>query len=109
MAKQQVTLETLRLLLEKCLNGHLNLAFFLPDSDTRNPTWNELTSFATEVYAMAIHDVLTAMEGDTTALEEVHSEEGRLCFRLEDREILLEKLAEFERTQAAGHQHDHEE
>jgi hypothetical protein len=101
MAKPQVTMKFLRQLLERCLNHQLNLAFFLPESDTRNPTWSELTSFATEVYAMAIHDVLAAMGGDTTALDEVHSDEGRLCFRLEDRELLLEKLAEFERAHAA--------
>ncbi len=100
MAKPQVTIKGLRRILAGCLNSQLNLAFFLPYSDTRNPTWSELTSFATEVYAMAIHDVLAAIDGDTAALDEACSEEGRLCYRPEDRELLLEKLEELEKAQA---------
>ncbi|MBI5249621.1 MAG: hypothetical protein HY912_09010 [Desulfomonile tiedjei] len=101
MSKKPLDIKGLRRLLEKCLNSQLNLAFFLPHSADRNPTWNELTSYATEVYAMALSDVLDAMEGDTSAIEEVLSEEGRICFKFEDKELLMERLEEFEKSEAS--------
>ena len=97
---KKMDLQILRNLLENCLNNQVNLTFFLPDSATRNPSWEELTNFATEAYAMALTDVLDAMDGDDSAIKEVQSDEGRIFFRLEDKEELLKRLNEFDQEPA---------
>ena len=92
MGKKRMDIKILQNLLGTLFDSELNLAFFLPHSDIRNPTWEELRSFATEAYARALSDVLDAMDGDTSHLEEVMSEEGRLIYRYSDRELLVERL-----------------
>lgn len=93
MGKQTVDAKKLRKLLERCLTDGLALSMFLPKREFRNPTWDEVEEYATEAYAMALRDVLAAMDGNSDPLMEA-TEEGRLFVMQEDRELLLEKLKE---------------
>ncbi len=81
----------LRKVLAKVFERGLKLSFFLPHSDVRNPTWEELRNSATEAYALALGDVLDAIDGDTSALKEAISE-GRLFCSHSDRDFFLERL-----------------
>lgn len=91
MGKQSGDTRKLRKLLIQCLNQGFSLSLFLPNSDIRNPTWDELREYATEAYALALRDVLSAMDGNSEPLMEA-METGRLLVSAGDKEIFLERL-----------------
>ncbi len=91
MGKKRMDIKLLRNLLERAFDRQLKLTFFLPHSDVRNPTWEELKNSVTEAYALALSDVLDAVDGDASSLREAMSE-GRLFCSLADREVFLERL-----------------
>lgn len=67
-AKQKpMTLKKLRTLVESCLTEGFTLAFFLPDAETRPPTWKEVRQAAIDGYALALGDILEALDSDTQA------------------------------------------
>jgi hypothetical protein len=72
-------------LIESCLTEGFTLAFFLPDPETRPPTWQEVRQAAMDGYALALGDVLESIDGDTEGLDLARSKEGRIAIREEDR------------------------
>ncbi|MGO9569412.1 MAG: hypothetical protein ACLP5H_17900 [Desulfomonilaceae bacterium] len=93
MKKKPSDIQKLKRQIETCLFDGLRLAFFLPNQEIRNPTWDEFKDGVTEGYAMALKDVLAAIDGNTEPLEEAMME-GRLFIAEGDRELFLEKLEE---------------
>lgn len=91
MGKQSADAKKLRKLLVRCLGQGLSLSTFLPNSDIRNPTWDELRDYATEAYALALRDVLSAMDGNWEPLQEA-MESGRLLVAAKDKGLFLERL-----------------
>ncbi|MGO9567317.1 MAG: hypothetical protein ACLP5H_07245 [Desulfomonilaceae bacterium] len=94
MKKRLPSINNLKRLIGKCLDEGFHLAFYLPNQDLRNPTWDELQEYATESYSLALQDVLAAINGNTESLEKALSEDGRLFIREDDRDRLLERLEE---------------
>ncbi len=91
MGKQSADPKKLKKLLERCLKNGCGLNMFFPYREFRNPTWDEVEDYSTEAYAMALRDVLSAMNGNSEAL--LAALEGERLFIVEkDRELLLEKL-----------------
>ena len=60
------------------------MAFFLPDAETRPPTWKEVRQAAIDGYALALGDILEALDSDTQALEIAKSQDGRVAIKEED-------------------------
>ena len=82
--QKTLTIKQLRNLLGNCLKGGLTLALFLPDEEIRPPTWQEVREAAIDGYALALEDVLEAIEGDTQGLDLARSKAGRIAVREED-------------------------
>lgn len=97
MRKKPSNTKKLQQLLERSLDEGVGLSFFLPHKDVRNPTWDEVRSYATEAYAMALEDVFEAMEGNWEPLTEA-VEGARLFVAHNDEEIFMETLDEFARN-----------
>lgn len=84
MKQKTMTVKKLRTLVESCLSEGFSLAFFLPDAETRPPTWQEVRQAAVDGYDLALGDVLDALDGDTEGLDHVLSKDGRLAIKEED-------------------------
>ncbi len=69
MKKKSSEIQKLKRQIEMCLRDGLRLAFFLPNQKIRNPTWDEFKDGVTDGYAMALNDVLAAIDGNTEPLE----------------------------------------
>ena len=91
MTKKNIGLKELRKLLNKVSRNH-QLSVYLPFSDVRNPTWDEVRQHATESYGAAIVDVLDALDGDASGLEAAMSEQGRTMISREYVDYLAEAL-----------------
>jgi hypothetical protein len=84
MKQKTMTLKKLRTLVETGLRQGFTLAFFLPDAETRPPTWQEVRQAAMDGYGLALGDVLEAIDGDTEGLEQARSKDGRIAIKEED-------------------------
>ena len=95
MTDQQktLTIKKLRTLVESCLTEGFSPTFFLPDAETRPPTWQEVRQAAIDGYALALGDVLDAIDGDTDGLEQARSKDGRIAKKEEDRPRYEELVA----------------
>jgi hypothetical protein len=101
MGKQSADPKKLRKLLERCLKNGCGLNMFLPNREFRNPTWDEVENYSTEAYAMALRDVMSAMDGNSEPL--LAALEGERLFIMEgDRELLLEKLKDLVKNSPDG-------
>ena len=109
MKKRPSDIQKLKRQIELCLLDGLRLAFFLPNQEIRNPTWDEFKDGVTGGYAMALKDVLAAIDGNTEPLEEAVIE-GRIFTAESDRELFLQKLQEaVENPSAFFHDDENEE
>lgn len=84
LKQKTMTLKKIRSLIDSCLHEGFALAFFLPDAETRPATWEEVRQAAMDGYALALGDVLDALDGDTEGLDLARSKEGRIAVREED-------------------------
>jgi hypothetical protein len=91
MTHKNLSLKELRKLLQRVLRNH-RLKVFLPHSQMRNPTWDEVRRHANEAYAAAVNDVLNALAGDTSGLEAAMSDNGRIVVNEEHVGMLSEAM-----------------
>jgi hypothetical protein len=82
MTRRNLGLKELRRLLNKVAQNH-RVGLYLPFSNVRNPTWDEVREHAADAYAAAIRDVLNALAGDPAGLEAAISKQGRPLIREE--------------------------
>ncbi len=94
MEKRRMSLKTLRGLVEKCLNEGISLAFFEPETETRESVSEEVKEAVTMGYATALHDVLEAIDGKPSALKDAASEHGRFAIRPEDLPLYEKEMME---------------
>jgi hypothetical protein len=94
MKKPSADLKRIKREIDDCLENLQYMNVFFPYRAIRNPTWEELEDYATEAYALALEDVLSAMDGDFKGLQEASSLNGRFLVRYSDRDIFIEHLKE---------------
>ena len=108
MGKQSADLKKLRNLLDRCLKDGCGLHMFLPNREFRNATWDEVESYATEAYNMALQDVVSAINGESGHLETA-LKGGRLFIMEDDRELLLKKLEDMVKNPPEGVEDEEDE
>lgn len=91
MIKKSMSLKELRKLLTR-VSRNCQVSLYLPFTDVRNPTWEEVRQHAAEAYGAAVTDVLDAMAGDPSGLQAALTERGRTLVSPEHVEYLREAL-----------------
>jgi hypothetical protein len=76
MKKKDMTLKRLARLLNRCVDEGVAITF-LTNPDQPPPSWEDTCHIAMDAYLQALVDVLEAVEGDPSDLEELFSEGGK--------------------------------
>jgi hypothetical protein len=75
--EEQVTIERLAVLLDRCLTEGISVKFIQPKTETPRE-WKEIFEMNLNAYLTALRDVRDTLRGDASAFEEFLSDEGRL-------------------------------